>query len=146
MDLWQRHSTAALRAADLIEAQAREIEWLRDFGGDAVEVAGRILENLWIGQDASKEPGADRRRDRVAAMVQRALENGPAVLADAPSEIATLKKERDEAREALRECQSALAMMINPDRISGTTIMAAVATATAAEVRARRALSPGEEG
>lgn len=45
-----------------------------------------------------------------------------------------------EQRDALRQCQSALAMMVNPDRITGTTIMTAFATATAAEAKARKLL------
>lgn len=66
---------ARLDASALSLSETREeIERLRDFGGDAVDLAGRILENLGIGQDASREPGADRRRDRIAAMIQRSLD------------------------------------------------------------------------
>lgn len=58
----------------LVAELRTENERLRDFGETSVEVAERILENLGIGQDASREPGADRRRDRIAAMIERAME------------------------------------------------------------------------
>lgn len=50
----------------------------------------------------------------------------------------------DKARkdEALRECQAALAMMISPDAIKQSTPMIAWSVATAAEAKARAALSP----
>jgi hypothetical protein len=57
-----------------IVAVTKERDELRDFGGSAVETAGRILEFLGIGQDASKEPGTDRRRDRLAAWIDKAAE------------------------------------------------------------------------
>lgn len=71
-----RNKAAALIAqqAASIVAATKERDELRDFGGSAVETAGRILEFLGIGQDASKEPGADRRRDRLAAWIDKAAE------------------------------------------------------------------------
>ena len=71
--LQEQLSALSSQSLSLSEARAGN-ERLRDFGGDAVDLAGRILENLGIGQDASKEPGADRRRDRIAAMVQRSFD------------------------------------------------------------------------
>lgn len=76
----QAQNSLLIEAATALESLSRdlarkdaELELLRDHGGDAVELAGRILENLGIGQDASKEPGADRRRDRIASMIERYL-------------------------------------------------------------------------
>ncbi|MHC2481613.1 hypothetical protein [Rhizobium leguminosarum] len=44
--------------------------------------------------------------------------------------------------EALRQCQSVLAMFIDPDTIMETTFLNAYALATAAEAKARALLSP----
>lgn len=73
------------------EAVTKERDELRDFGGSAVETAGRILEFLGIGQDASKEPGTDRRRDRLAAWIDKAAE----------ARATAAEAERDRLREAL---------------------------------------------
>lgn len=56
------------------------------------------------------------------------------------SMLLDVQRDCAELRAALRECQSALAMMISPNRISGTSIMTAFATATAAEAKARKLL------
>ena len=56
------------------------------------------------------------------------------------SMLLDVQRECGELRGALRECQSALAMMVSPNRISGTSIMTAFAAATAAEAKARRIL------
>lgn len=49
-------------------------------------------------------------------------------------------QEKWEIKDALRECQAALAMMVSPERISATTLASAYATATAAEAKARSVL------
>ncbi|CAH1649927.1 hypothetical protein BOSEA31B_10427 [Hyphomicrobiales bacterium] len=132
------------RAADLIEAQARE-------GAGAVEALAECEDYFDNRADADCDqdgfiPNKEMLLLSVVRRARSALESGPAGLADAPSEIATLRKERDEAREALRECQSALAMMVSPGSIQTTSTVQAYAAAMAAEVRARSVLSPGEEG
>ncbi|TGR83557.1 hypothetical protein EN866_34160 [Mesorhizobium sp. M2D.F.Ca.ET.223.01.1.1] len=46
-----------------------------------------------------------------------------------------------ELLDALRECQAALAMMVAPNSIEQTTVVNAFAAATAADVKARAAIS-----
>jgi len=47
----------------------------------------------------------------------------------------------DELVEALKDCQTALAMMISPDSIGQTTVAIAFAQATKAEAKARAAIA-----
>ena len=50
----------------------------------------------------------------------------------------------DTLLDALRECQSALAMMVSPNSIEQTTVANAFAAATAADVKARAAIAKAE--
>ena len=58
-------------------------------------------------------------------------------LADDPDGKIVLFEDVAEMIAALRQCQSALAMMIAPDAIKSTTVLNAFAAATAAEAKAR---------
>lgn len=55
----------AIRALPLPDAPAEPANWPLD----DTDTAGRILDYLGIGHEASREPGADRHRDRIAAMI-----------------------------------------------------------------------------
>ncbi len=49
-------------------APAQHVEW-GDWTVDDTDTAREILNYLGYGSDASREPGADRRRDKIAAMI-----------------------------------------------------------------------------
>lgn len=63
-----------------------------DFGADAVRIVEAILQNLGIGHDASREPGADPRRDRLARLIEP-------MLPPTPSTDAVRRQAREEALE-----------------------------------------------
>lgn len=108
---------------------ARDAEYVRELNPDVFEI-----EPLFVG--ASVEAEIIRALPDIATAIEEWLFNG----ASDEDAIKPILAAMAEQRGALRQCQSALAMMINPDRITGTTIMTAFATATAAEAKARTLL------
>lgn len=78
---------ARLAAAEARAKEAERADWTVD---DSV-VAGRILTNLGFSVDASLEPFADQRRDRIAAIICKARE---------ATDLATLGKAMREAQRA----------------------------------------------
>lgn len=49
----------------------------QDWGEHELKLAERILVQLGIGYDASKEPGADQRRDRICAIIAESKQSTP---------------------------------------------------------------------
>lgn len=54
---------------DLARAAIQAVQEAQDWTVDTSVLAGRILSYLGIGSDCSLDPGADRRRDKIAAMI-----------------------------------------------------------------------------
>lgn len=66
--LGTKNQTEAMAKLRSILAERDEA---RDFGGDALALTEAILLNLGFGCEVSKEPGVDRRRDRIAAVIDK---------------------------------------------------------------------------
>jgi hypothetical protein len=93
---------------------------------DITTVPSFVLRDYWIdGRISSEQYAAEvsRRNDSQSDLVE----------------------DNRRLREALTECQSALAMMIDPSCIAGSTLLNAFAAATSAEAKARSALSSGSQ-
>lgn len=75
-DAWNMSAIAA-NALTPAPSYAEGIE--ADFGGTAVQIVEAILLNLGIGADASREPGVDRRRDRLCRLIEPMLPAPPNV-------------------------------------------------------------------
>lgn len=52
---------------------ANHVEW-GDWTVDDTDTARDILNYLGIGDDSSREPGADRRRDKIAGMIRARID------------------------------------------------------------------------
>lgn len=65
------------RIFEAMPAPAQHVEW-GDWTVDDTDTARQILNYLGIGDDASREPGADRRRDKIAGMIRARLDAAPA--------------------------------------------------------------------
>lgn len=93
---------------------------------DTTTVPSFVLRDYWIDGRISSE--------QYAAEVARRN--------DAQSDIV---EDNRRLREALKECQTALAMMIDPSCIANSTVLNAFAAATSAEAKARSVLSAEEQ-
>lgn len=83
--------------------------------------------------------------ESLSAKLQRTIEDGGFREMRQQDIIESLSAEKGQMEAALRECQKALAMMIDPNNIQLTSPLNAYAAAVSAEVRARTALTPKEK-
>lgn len=100
----------------------------------AVDALTRIKEMTW---DEMENGDARDVAEEVLVQVDLARMNEPASTPDATH----LHEVNAALVEALREAQSALALMVSPDAIRQSTVSHAFAQATAAEAKARAALA-----
>lgn len=62
---------------DIYEEVLADLRDAEDFGQTACETAERILNFLGVGHSPSREPGADARREKIAAWIDRAISAKP---------------------------------------------------------------------
>lgn len=88
---------------------------------------------------------AKERWEKAANDAMRTLAEEDEEARAAESTIASLQSQVEAMSGCLRECQGALAMMVEPDAVKQTTVVNAYAAAVAAERRARSTLAASKE-
>lgn len=71
------------------------VEW-GDWTVDDTDTAREILNYLGIGADASREPGADRRRDKIAEMIRARID--VAIASEAPKTMADILQKQSQVK------------------------------------------------
>lgn len=100
------HHVICDAAASAIERLVRERDEARDYGESAGNAARAILNALGISQDPSMEPGADPRRDRIAAIIDKSYAADRDRLAALDAENAELRAAKDALWREYREAKS----------------------------------------
>lgn len=115
------------------------VEW-GDWTVDDTDTAREIMNYLGYGDDASREPGADRRRDKIAAMIRARID---AATAPAPEKhVAGLDEAtKQKLLEALRFSASRSVMSAEDER----RILAALETPAPSSRAAASLTKEGEQ-
>lgn len=85
---------AWLAVRDAAPAPANHVAW-GDWTVDDTDTARQILNYLGIGDDASREPGADRRRDKIAGMIRARIDAVPAPAEHTPCPCTLIEQAED---------------------------------------------------
>jgi hypothetical protein len=155
--LWYRETVTATRAWDSGDDQAEEAASERENAAaykilhavDAyleAEKAARIQAGLMTADDIQRieglEPGGFLSGDVSDCTVEEVVQTIEEIRT--ASDVTHLREVNAALVEALREAQSALALMVSPDAIRQSSVLHAYAQATAAEAKARAALAAAE--
>ena len=132
---WAETASRQAERIDALKAEGERLRAERDWPVSALELAERIMTKLGHAPDASKEPGADRRRDNICALVGTVVDRATA----AEAEVERLRAERDEALEERDIWRSVFPDIAPESVVPDRSLLESRATAAEAEVERLRA-------